>query len=61
MELPGRLASMLSGADGLTRQKAARLVSYSRNVAHEHYKSDSNFGIEIGNDMYEYLKEKQYI
>ena len=26
MELPGRLASMLSGADGLTRQKAARLV-----------------------------------
>lgn len=42
-------------------QKAARLVSYSRNVAHEHYKSDSNFGIEIGNDMYEYLKEKQYI
>ena len=26
MELPERLASMLSGADGLTRQKAARLV-----------------------------------
>lgn len=26
MELPGTLASMLSGADGLTRQKAARLV-----------------------------------
>ena len=26
MELPGRLASMLSGAEGTTRQKAARLV-----------------------------------
>ena len=26
MELPERLASMLSGAEGLTRQKAARLV-----------------------------------
>lgn len=26
MELPGRLASMLAGAEGLTRQKAARLV-----------------------------------
>ena len=26
MELPERLESMLSGAEGLTRQKAARLV-----------------------------------
>jgi hypothetical protein len=42
-------------------QQAARLTSYSRNVAHEHYKSDSTFGIEIGNDMYEHLKEKNYI
>ena len=42
-------------------QQAARLTSYSRNVAHEHYKSDSTFGIEIANDMYEHLKEKKYI
>jgi hypothetical protein len=42
-------------------QRASRLVSYSRNVAHEHYKSDSTFGIKIGDDMYDYLKEKQII
>ena len=44
-----------------TLQKTARLISYSRNVAHEHYKSDSTFGIEIGNDMYNHLKEKKFI
>ena len=41
--------------------EAGRLISYSRNVAHEHYKSDSTFGIEIGEDMYDYLKEKNII
>lgn len=40
-------------------QKTARLISYSRNVAHEHYKSDSTFGIEIGNDMYNHFKNKE--
>ena len=44
-----------------TLQKTARLISYSRNVAHEHYKSDSTFGVEIGNDMYNHLKEKKFI
>ena len=40
-------------------QTAAKLISYSRNVAHEHYKSDSTFGIKIGEDMYNHLKEKK--
>lgn len=37
-------------------QKLAKDTSYSRNVAHEHYKSDSTFGWEIGMDMYEHVK-----
>jgi hypothetical protein len=44
-----------------TLQETARLISYSRNVAHEHYKSDSTFGLKIGNDMYAYLKNKKLI
>ena len=36
--------------------KYALEVSYSRNVAHEHYRSDSRFGWQIGEDMYKYYK-----
>ena len=42
-------------------QKTAKLISYSRNVAHEHYKSDSTFGVKIGNEMYGYLKKKNIV
>ena len=38
--------------------KAARDISYSRRVAHAHYKSDSLFGEQIGKDMYNHIKDK---
>ena len=38
--------------------KAARDISYSRRVAHAHYKSDSLFGEQIGKDMYNHIKNK---
>ena len=37
--------------------KAAKDISYSRNVAHAHYKSDSKFGDEIGRDMFKFIKQ----
>jgi len=36
--------------------KLGKDISYSRNVAHAHYKSDSKFGEQLGKDMYEHLK-----
>ena len=36
--------------------KAAKDISYSRNVAHAHYKSDSKLGDEIGKDMFKFIK-----
>lgn len=39
-------------------KKIGKDISYSRNVAHAHYKSDSRFGEELGKDMYKYLKKK---
>lgn len=33
-------------------------ISDSRNVAKAHYKSDSEFGKQIGDELYKYLKEK---
>jgi len=36
--------------------KLGKDISYSRNVAHAHYKSDSKFGEQLGKDMFEYLK-----
>mgnify|MGYP003124107738 CR=1 FL=1 len=39
-------------------QKAARDVSFSRNIARSHYKSDSVVGEELGKDLYKYLKNK---
>ena len=38
--------------------KTAKDISYSRRVAHAHYKSDSLFGEQIGRDMYNYIKNK---
>ena len=38
--------------------KNARDISYSRRVAHAHYKSDSLFGERIGRDMYQHIKNK---
>ena len=38
--------------------KAGKDISYSRNVAKAHYKSDSKFGEEIGNAMYKHIKDK---
>ena len=38
--------------------KLAEDISYSRNVAHAHYMSDSRFGKEIGKDLYEHIKNK---
>ena len=39
-------------------KKIGKDISYSRNVAHAHYKSDCKFGEQIGKDMYEHIKNK---
>jgi hypothetical protein len=36
----------------------AKNISYSRRVAHAHYKSDSKVGEELGNSMYKHIKNK---
>ena len=38
--------------------KAAKNISYSRRVAHAHYKSDSKMGEKLGNEMYNHIKNK---
>tara|TARA_R100001015_G_C4596422_1_gene151613 strand:+ start:409 stop:957 length:549 start_codon:yes stop_codon:yes gene_type:complete len=38
--------------------KAGKDISYSRNVAKAHYKSDSKFGEELGLAMYNHIKTK---
>ena len=38
--------------------KEARDISFSRQVAHAHYPSDSLFGERIGKDMYNHIKQK---
>tara|TARA_R100000995_G_C3430070_1_gene98096 strand:+ start:156 stop:704 length:549 start_codon:yes stop_codon:yes gene_type:complete len=38
--------------------QAGKDISYSRNVAKAHYKSDSTFGEEIGDAMYNHIKDK---
>ena len=38
--------------------KTAKDISYSRNVARAHYKSDSKFGEELGKDMFDFMKNK---
>ena len=37
--------------------KTGRNISYSRNVAHAHYRSDSKMGEKLGNKMYNYIKK----
>ena len=36
--------------------KTAKNISYSRQVAHAHYKSDSDMGEKLGKKMYNYTK-----
>ena len=38
--------------------QTAKNISYSRRVAHAHYKSDSKVGEDIGNSMYKHIKNK---
>jgi hypothetical protein len=38
--------------------KTGKNISYSRQVAHAHYKSDSKMGEKLGNSMYKYIKNK---
>ena len=38
--------------------KEGKNISYSRNVAKAHYKSDSMFGEELGNAMYQHIKDE---
>ena len=38
--------------------KESKDISYSRNVAKAHYKSDTKFGEQLGTSMYEYVKDK---
>tara|TARA_R110001592_G_scaffold154219_2_gene383160 strand:+ start:546 stop:1097 length:552 start_codon:yes stop_codon:yes gene_type:complete len=39
--------------------KAGKDISYSRNIARAHYKSDSKFGEAIGLELHKYLKQNQ--
>jgi hypothetical protein len=41
-------------------QKEANEISDSRNIGRAHFKSDSTFGKEVGDKLYQYLKEKNY-
>jgi len=38
--------------------KTGENISYSRQVAHAHYKSDSKMGEKLGNSMYKHIKNK---
>ena len=38
--------------------KTGENISYSRQVAHSHYKSDSKMGKKLGNKMYKHIKNK---
>ena len=38
--------------------QTAKNISYSRRVAHAHYKSDSKMGEKLGNSMYKHIKNK---
>ncbi len=38
--------------------KTGENISYSRRVAHAHYKSDSRMGEKLGNSMYKHIKNK---
>ena len=38
--------------------KTGKNISYSRNVARAHYKSDSKMGEQLGNSMYKHIKNK---
>ena len=38
--------------------QTAKNISYSRRVAHAHYKSDSKVGEDIGSSMYKHIKNK---
>jgi hypothetical protein len=38
--------------------QTAKNISYSRRVAHAHYKSDSKMGEDLGNSMYKHIKNK---
>tara|TARA_X000001382_G_scaffold128971_1_gene119885 strand:+ start:522 stop:1385 length:864 start_codon:yes stop_codon:yes gene_type:complete len=40
-------------------KRLAKKISYSRRVAHAHYKSDSKFGELLGKSMYKHIKNKQ--
>ena len=40
-------------------KKLAKKISYSRRVAHVHYKSDSKFGELIGKTLHKHIKQKQ--
>ena len=39
-------------------KKTGENISYSRRVAHVHYKSDSKMGKKLGNSMYQHIKNK---
>ena len=39
--------------------KTGKNISYSRQVAHAHYKSDSKMGEKLGNSMFNFIKNKK--
>jgi len=39
--------------------QTAKNISYSRRVAHAHYKSDSKMGEDLGNSMFNFIKNKK--
>ena len=60
----GRLVSLLVADEAPLEHRKNILeigerISYSRNIARAHYKSDSNFGEAIGLELHKYLKQNQ--
>ena len=48
----------LLGKNEAAFMQTAKNISYSRRVARAHYKSDSNEGDNIGNSMFNFIKNK---
>ena len=56
--LIGNVLATIFPLSALEFIKAGKDISYSRNIARAHYKSDSKFGEAIGLELYKHLKQK---
>ena len=56
--LIGRVLSDMYPDHQYNLMSLGRDISDSRNIAHAHYKSDSEFGKKLGKKMYNHIKNK---